>query len=350
MKRMDLQKMSYGLPTKTLFLLSALFLVFLAKGMEQAVEAPVLRDFPLHVAAAAGDSERIRKLVKEGKILEMLDELGNTPLHCAAEAGKIETIDCLIKLGANLEALNLAGYTPIMRAKLQEMRDHLKKQGAKEQVFVKPAALEVLRLLVRAYLEGGNFPLHWAAKAGQVEVVKLLLAAGADKEAQDKDGFRPLHRAADRGHVEVVKALLAAGAEKEAQDIAVDSRPLHLAAEEGYVEVVQALLAAGVEKEEALDKDGNRPLHLAADRGHGEVVKALLAAEANKEAVNKCGRSGSLIKILSAVPDGSGKPMAIIAHTIKGKGVSVMEDDNNWHYRIPNAEEVKKAKGELKVP
>lgn len=58
----------------------------------------------------------------------------------------------------------------------------------------------------------------------------------------------------------------------------------------------------------------------------------------------------SLIKILSSVPDGSGKPIAIIAHTIKGKGVSFMEDDNNWHYRIPNAEEVKLAKKELGVP
>jgi transketolase len=57
----------------------------------------------------------------------------------------------------------------------------------------------------------------------------------------------------------------------------------------------------------------------------------------------------SLIKILSAIPDGSGKPIAIIARTIKGKGVSFMEDDNNWHYRIPNAEEVKKAKEELGV-
>jgi transketolase len=57
----------------------------------------------------------------------------------------------------------------------------------------------------------------------------------------------------------------------------------------------------------------------------------------------------SLIKILSAIPDGSGKPIAIIAHTIKGKGVSFMEDDNNWHYRIPNAEEVKFAKEELGV-
>ena len=41
------------------------------------------------------------------------------------------------------------------------------------------------------------------------------------------------------------------------------------------------------------------------------------------------------------------KPLAIIAHTIKGKGVSFMEDDNNWHYRIPNAEEVVAAKKEL---
>jgi len=57
----------------------------------------------------------------------------------------------------------------------------------------------------------------------------------------------------------------------------------------------------------------------------------------------------SLIKSLSAIPDGSGKPVAIIAHTIKGKGVSFMEDDNNWHYRIPNAEEVKFAKEELGV-
>ena len=35
-----------------------------------------------------------------------------------------------------------------------------------------------------------------------------------------------------------------------------------------------------------------------------------------------------------------GKPKAIIAHTVKGKGVSFMEDDNNWHYRTPNSEEL----------
>jgi transketolase len=32
---------------------------------------------------------------------------------------------------------------------------------------------------------------------------------------------------------------------------------------------------------------------------------------------------------------------------VKGKGVSFMEDDNNWHYRIPKTEEVRRAKEEL---
>lgn len=42
-------------------------------------------------------------------------------------------------------------------------------------------------------------------------------------------------------------------------------------------------------------------------------------------------------------------PTAIVAHTIKGKGISFMEDDNNWHYRIPTPDEVKAAKRELGI-
>ena len=46
-------------------------------------------------------------------------------------------------------------------------------------------------------------------------------------------------------------------------------------------------------------------------------------------------------------PKNDDRPTAIIAHTVKGRGVSFMEDDNNWHYRIPNEEEVLKSKKEL---
>jgi len=57
----------------------------------------------------------------------------------------------------------------------------------------------------------------------------------------------------------------------------------------------------------------------------------------------------SLIDLLSIIPDGSGKPVALIANTIKGKGISFMEDDNNWHYRIPNNDHVRIALQELNL-
>jgi len=56
-----------------------------------------------------------------------------------------------------------------------------------------------------------------------------------------------------------------------------------------------------------------------------------------------------ILNALSNFPSSSGKPLAIIANTIKGKGVSFMEDDNNWHYRIPTENEVILAKQELGV-
>ena len=54
--------------------------------------------------------------------------------------------------------------------------------------------------------------------------------------------------------------------------------------------------------------------------------------------------------VLEKVPNSSGRPVAVIAHTVKGKGISFMEDDNNWHYRIPNEQEVKAALMELGLP
>ena len=56
---------------------------------------------------------------------------------------------------------------------------------------------------------------------------------------------------------------------------------------------------------------------------------------------------GVLTEAMQRVPNGSGKPVALIAHTVKGKGVSFMEDDNNWHYRAPTVDEVARARKEL---
>ena len=55
----------------------------------------------------------------------------------------------------------------------------------------------------------------------------------------------------------------------------------------------------------------------------------------------------AVLAAVSREPDGSGRPRVIVAHTGKGKGVSFMEDDNNWHYRIPSVEELAAARKEL---
>jgi transketolase len=54
-----------------------------------------------------------------------------------------------------------------------------------------------------------------------------------------------------------------------------------------------------------------------------------------------------LLAQLDGVPHTPGKPTAVVGRTVKGRGVSFMEDDNNWHYRVPTADEVKAACAEL---
>jgi len=52
-------------------------------------------------------------------------------------------------------------------------------------------------------------------------------------------------------------------------------------------------------------------------------------------------------KAFSKVPFKINKPSLIIAHTVKGKGVSVLEDKNEWHYKTPSKREIEIAKKEL---
>lgn len=53
--------------------------------------------------------------------------------------------------------------------------------------------------------------------------------------------------------------------------------------------------------------------------------------------------------VFSKIPLVKNKPSVVIAHTIKGKGVSVFEDKNEWHYRTPTVGEIAIAKKELSI-
>jgi transketolase len=57
----------------------------------------------------------------------------------------------------------------------------------------------------------------------------------------------------------------------------------------------------------------------------------------------------SLGEILGAIPFETDRPNAIIARTVKGKGISFMEDDVTWHHRVPTDEQYEQAQQELKA-
>lgn len=56
---------------------------------------------------------------------------------------------------------------------------------------------------------------------------------------------------------------------------------------------------------------------------------------------------GALVDAFDALPFEPGRPSAVVAHTVKGKGVSFMEDDLEWHYRPPNDADLARALAEL---
>jgi len=57
---------------------------------------------------------------------------------------------------------------------------------------------------------------------------------------------------------------------------------------------------------------------------------------------------GQILGAFDGLPDGSGRPRAVLANTIKGKGVSFMEDRHQWHYGVCTPDQTRSALEELK--
>ena len=130
--------------------------------------------------------------------------------------------------------------------------------------------------LVTAWSPDRATALHFAAFFGQPEAARLLLERGADVHAVSPTfgDVTPLHSAAAAPSLEIVRALLAAGADPRARQ-ASDFTALHSAAQNGDPELAQALLDAGADPEAETD-DGRTPRSIAEQQGHDEVSALLL--------------------------------------------------------------------------
>ena len=85
-------------------------------------------------------------------------------------------------------------------------------------------------------------PLYEAVLTGDIDLVRTLIARGADVNARDWRGDTPLHRAAEGGHKEVVEHLIGKGAVVDATNVHAQTA-LHMAAMWKHRSVVELLIA-----------------------------------------------------------------------------------------------------------
>src|SRR5262249_54726430 len=102
------------------------------------------------------------------------------------------------------------------------------------------------KLALKRY-PGGGTALHAAAAGGSTAMVRALLDAGADVNAEEENGRTPLHVAATNRRKEVAALLLARGAKVDAKNKSDHFTPLHSAALAGSTEVAGLLLANGAD-------------------------------------------------------------------------------------------------------
>ncbi|TPX30172.1 hypothetical protein SmJEL517_g06208 [Synchytrium microbalum] len=138
--------------------------------------------------------------------------------------------------------------------------------------------------------------LHGASSRGDIDRVRWLLNRNALVNARDSSGLAALHYAARAGSIEVVEALLLAGADANTTSSELGCTPLHKAASGGKnsFNIAQILLKHGADPY-SLETDGRTPLHVACDtRGSesDELVQLLLKAA--PDAINRKDQKGRL--------------------------------------------------------
>lgn len=126
-----------------------------------------------------------------------------------------------------------------------------------------------------------------AAREDRAAVEKLLAEGANPSRAGDEYGNRALVRAVERGNVELVRLLLDAGADPDLKGNGMT--PLGLAALKGQARIAHMLLRAGADPD-LKGSDGNTPLFNAALMDHVAVVRALLSHRPDFELFNRAGQ------------------------------------------------------------
>jgi len=130
----------------------------------------------------------------------------------------------------------------------------------------------------------GTTALHWAVEQDDLEIVDLLLRAGARVSARTREGVTPLQLAAINGSAPMLDRLLKAGADPNAALTPAGDTALMMAARTGKTDAIRVLAEAGANVNAKEGWGSTTPLMWAVSEGHGEAAKVLIAAGADVNA------------------------------------------------------------------
>jgi len=200
---------------------------------------------PLYLAAMNGNAAMMRKLLDAGADANQIDRTGETVLMVATRTGDLKSVRTLLDHGAKANAVEPqlqatalmlaaeAGYTDIVQALIERDADvHARTRTGPTPAPKLPCidktgcgshGVGIVRgglpeQGIRAPIPGAMTPLMFAAREGQIEAARLILAAGADVNEVDKNNIGPLLMAISNNRIEMARFLIERGADIHTAD------------------------------------------------------------------------------------------------------------------------------------
>ncbi len=242
---------------------------------------------PLHYAAIAGHKTIAKYLLENNAATNVQDSSGATPLHEAVRYGRTGIAKMLLDAGASVDAKDNLGKTPVLLIIPEKQR------------------LELYSLLIsyKSDMTGkdmyGDTVLHTATMTDvSTEILSLLVKAGADINARNKDGVTPLALAIENKLSSHINFYAGHGADINSKD-QKGNTPLKMAlrADDSSDKTLEIILNS--QNIDSLDSDGNTPLITAiAENATQEKIQYILSLTDNVNARNSDGNTALYLTVL----------------------------------------------------
>ena len=214
---------------------------------------------PLWTASLNGSAAIVRLLLEAGANPNAALLLGETPLMVASRTGNANVVEQLLTRGANVNARGARGQTALMWAVAQKHPDvvktllahradiHARSDSWSQMEAVSPHGHPDYN---RSIPYGNNTPLMFAARVGDLDSARLLVAAGANVNDQDARGISVVVLAAHSGFKDLVEFLIDKGADPNSSTAGFTA--LHEAIMRRDEALVRSLLSRGADPQARL--------------------------------------------------------------------------------------------------